>query len=360
MGRTLSEVKRYGADWDAKRKQVLRRDDYTCQRCGHQSGPHAGDEGRVLQAHHIEKLSDGGSNELSNLRTLCRPCHGVQHPNNDVFDGSRPWATIYPSQSADDTVAYVNSNQERESVETYLERKNNGYCQRCGNTSEESWLYVYPNIDFDERGEYTNPGEKFGVVCGPCTGLVYDSDTDAQTGHRMYRTDGKRVVRGVDHLTERRDEAQIVGANKTRKFDATREPVNRKEWFLFNSPYRFVHSLWRRLGTLMLTVFLFLLFGPNMDQLISSTTAVNGVSPTSAWFFVTVGGLLASISLAFIIRWSIAAMSDRVWNHLDDSIEPHHFSKQKTFTLRRRLTTVGAFLGVPYVALGGIQLLLIL
>lgn len=360
MGRTLSEINRYGPNWDAKRKEVLRRDDHTCQRCGHQSGPYAGDEGRVLQAHHINKVSDGGSNELSNLRTLCRPCHGVQHPDNDVFDGDRPWATIYPPRSADETVAYVNSNRERESVETYLDRKNNGHCQRCGNIPDESCLYVYPNIDFGERGEYTNPAEKFASLCGPCAGLVYDSDTDDNIEDRIYRTDGNKAGKAVNRLTKLRNQAQIVGANKARKFDATRDPVNRKEWFLFKSPYRFVHACWRTLGTLMITAFLFLLSGPYLERLTASINAVNGVGPTSAWFFVTAGGLLASVSLAFIIRWSIAAGTDRVWDHFDNSIEPHHFNKQKVATLRRRLKTIGTYFGVPYAVLCGIQLLLVL
>jgi len=32
-------------DWEARRKMVYRHDNWTCQACGRQSGPHAGDEG---------------------------------------------------------------------------------------------------------------------------------------------------------------------------------------------------------------------------------------------------------------------------------------------------------------------------
>lgn len=359
MRQTPSEVRRYGADWDFKRKKVLRRDDYTCQRCGHQSGPHAGDEGRVLQAHHINKVSDGGSNELSNLRTLCQPCHGVQHPDNHVFDGVRPLAAIYPSQFADSSVAYVNSNQEREPLEAYLERKNRDHCQRCGNASDDSWMYVYPNIYFDKLDEYTNPGEKFGVLCGPCAGLVYDSDTDDNVKHELYRTDGKKVDQEVDLLVELKNQAQISGANKTRKFNATRDPVNQKEQFLFKSPYRFLHAWWRGLGSLLIAVVLFLFSEPYQEQAVTSVTAVNGIGPISGEFFVTGAAVIASISLAFMIRWSISGLSDVLWNYLDDSIEPHHFSKQKMFTLRRRLKLVGKYLGLPYVVLVGFQLLVV-
>lgn len=41
-----------------------------CQRCG---------STKSLEAHHIVALHSGGSNELSNLTTLCHDCHRAQH-----------------------------------------------------------------------------------------------------------------------------------------------------------------------------------------------------------------------------------------------------------------------------------------
>jgi len=41
-----------------------------CARCGNTG---------YLEAHHIVALKSGGSNELSNLITLCHPCHRAQH-----------------------------------------------------------------------------------------------------------------------------------------------------------------------------------------------------------------------------------------------------------------------------------------
>ncbi|ADB63731.1 HNH endonuclease (plasmid) [Haloterrigena turkmenica DSM 5511] len=73
-------------DWEARRKTVYRHDNWTCQSCGRQSGPHAGNEGVRLHAHHIVPLSEGGSNRLSNLETLCEPCHQNQH-DHDIFTG---------------------------------------------------------------------------------------------------------------------------------------------------------------------------------------------------------------------------------------------------------------------------------
>ena len=62
---------RYPEDWGQRRKCVYQRDDYTCQRCG--------DTNVEVHAHHKTPISDGGSHELQNLETLCRPCHEKIH-----------------------------------------------------------------------------------------------------------------------------------------------------------------------------------------------------------------------------------------------------------------------------------------
>jgi hypothetical protein len=50
--------------WD-----VLKRDDYRCVRCG------ARPPGVELEVDHVLPVSRGGSNDLANLQTLCRPCN---------------------------------------------------------------------------------------------------------------------------------------------------------------------------------------------------------------------------------------------------------------------------------------------
>ncbi|RRJ31528.1 HNH endonuclease [Halocatena pleomorpha] len=77
---------RYPPDWDARKKAVQKRDDWTCKDCGVKSGPHAGDDGKQLHVHHITHLSDGGSNQLSNLTTLCVDCHNDRH-EHDITEG---------------------------------------------------------------------------------------------------------------------------------------------------------------------------------------------------------------------------------------------------------------------------------
>lgn len=54
-------------EWRALREVVFERDDYTCQYCGAR--------GRRLECDHIFPASRGGSDDLSNLATACRPCN---------------------------------------------------------------------------------------------------------------------------------------------------------------------------------------------------------------------------------------------------------------------------------------------
>lgn len=57
-------------EWKALREQVKARDGYQCRNCG---------RARLLDVDHIRPLSKGGSNEMANLQTLCRPCHEAKH-----------------------------------------------------------------------------------------------------------------------------------------------------------------------------------------------------------------------------------------------------------------------------------------
>jgi hypothetical protein len=77
----------YPPDWDERRRAVYRRDDYTCQNCGVQSGPDASGNGVPLHAHHVVPKSKGGSNRLENLQTLCESCHNRAH-DHDITEPS--------------------------------------------------------------------------------------------------------------------------------------------------------------------------------------------------------------------------------------------------------------------------------
>lgn len=60
----------YGNDWDKLRKVVLRRDKNLCQSCYKL--------GRLSEASavdHIKPKAKGGTDDLSNLQAICKPCH---------------------------------------------------------------------------------------------------------------------------------------------------------------------------------------------------------------------------------------------------------------------------------------------
>lgn len=70
----------YPENWDEIRRRVYFRDNYTCQRCGA--------TGVRLHCAHIISLSKGGTNDYSNLETVCEDCHIAEHPhllNSPVF-----------------------------------------------------------------------------------------------------------------------------------------------------------------------------------------------------------------------------------------------------------------------------------
>lgn len=63
----------YPDDWESRKCIILNRAQHECESCG--------EDGKPLHVHHIEELSAGGSNLLSNLICLCEDCH------NEIHDG---------------------------------------------------------------------------------------------------------------------------------------------------------------------------------------------------------------------------------------------------------------------------------
>ena len=52
------------------RHEVFKRDNYTCQECGATK-----EDGAKLHIDHIIPVSQGGTDELDNLQTLCDKCN---------------------------------------------------------------------------------------------------------------------------------------------------------------------------------------------------------------------------------------------------------------------------------------------
>lgn len=78
----------YGPNWQEQRRRARERDRYFCQRCGISEK----EIEYELHVHHIIRFGDFGekryqeANTLSNLISLCRPCHLiVEHEQ-----GTRP------------------------------------------------------------------------------------------------------------------------------------------------------------------------------------------------------------------------------------------------------------------------------
>jgi len=85
----------YPPNWDSRRRRVYRRDNYTCTNCGIGGG---GQGDAELHAHHVVPISKGGSHSISNLTTLCRPCHDSIHHKN-VMAPTADRGTGYSSSS---------------------------------------------------------------------------------------------------------------------------------------------------------------------------------------------------------------------------------------------------------------------
>lgn len=71
--RNPEHKKRYGNNWSRIRNAYFKEHPY-CEIC-RQNGKMTKGE----QVHHIKPIAEGGSNEWSNLMTLCRSCHSRLH-----------------------------------------------------------------------------------------------------------------------------------------------------------------------------------------------------------------------------------------------------------------------------------------
>ncbi len=80
-GRDPNTKKLYGKGWEKVRKAYAMAHPY-CEECL--------EEGRLTpteHVHHIVPLAEGGSNDESNLKSLCVSCHSRVHAKNGVGHG---------------------------------------------------------------------------------------------------------------------------------------------------------------------------------------------------------------------------------------------------------------------------------
>lgn len=60
-------------EWQVRRKRILRRDGYQCDKCGSPVN---------VEVHHIKYPEVWGTEKDTDLVTLCARCHGAMHANN--------------------------------------------------------------------------------------------------------------------------------------------------------------------------------------------------------------------------------------------------------------------------------------
>ncbi|MXV62469.1 HNH endonuclease [Natronorubrum sp. JWXQ-INN-674] len=235
------DTRGYGEGWDELRRKTLCRDGYACRRCGA--------DDRTLQAHHIVPRSAGGPDDLENLITVCRPCHGVIHQSNSSFDDVRDDAALFPRPDAPDPVAR-------------MREPSDGCCSRCGGEFEPAELVAW--MDVPSTAGTNSTARESSVdhltLCKPCAGFVLEHvpacDRDSLTGnHRV----------PIHELSARRLDAPVrPSVFAPSPVAVRREPRGPRERVVDDTPLRFLlnHRGMRWLTLLAIGyVVLFLLMG---------------------------------------------------------------------------------------------------
>lgn len=73
------------------KRELMRRQDYTCAYCGHRRYPHQ------FEIDHIFPVVRGGSNDIENLQVICRPCNMRKGIQSDEEFRDR-YASLVPSK----------------------------------------------------------------------------------------------------------------------------------------------------------------------------------------------------------------------------------------------------------------------
>lgn len=81
----------YPSDWPDRARRIRARDGMSCVFCGRSD--------LILDVHHIIYLSNFGTNQKSNLVTLCRPCHEGEHGREFDFGETDDPESMSPIQA---------------------------------------------------------------------------------------------------------------------------------------------------------------------------------------------------------------------------------------------------------------------
>lgn len=79
----------YGSAWVKLRKQALERDKWLCQHCLKQGMPTPlGVKPRDHEVDHVTPKAKGGTDDLSNLQSLCPDCHHEKTARDEGWNRS--------------------------------------------------------------------------------------------------------------------------------------------------------------------------------------------------------------------------------------------------------------------------------
>lgn len=292
----------YGKNWDKLRKKVYKRDNYTCQRCGY----HSDTKGRSvpLQAHHIIHRSDGGKDTMDNLITLCRSCHGVQHPDNETFDDDRPDAPLFPHVDAPSVVD--------DFPESVKKR-----CNRCKNHFNIEDLAGIPK-SFLNNSNYGLP------VCKPCAGIIcYDSDSKVDMNDLESKTEINR-----DNTIKDRTKSHPYSFNTSVKniLDKSRTCVNYSEKLLLHNFTR-KYGTWITMG--ILGLFIHFIFGPILLPYIYESGSLDSIVDT----------FILTIILLPLIRWFGTTIMYKIITIFDISHKKSHYAPRLSTAFNRMISS---------------------
>lgn len=178
----------YPSNWDQIRREVYKRDNYTCQNCGQEGGPHGSQE---LHAHHIVPVASGGSHNTSNLIAMCARCHKAIHTD-----------AVAPTEGGRSTGGGLSTHTAAQQY--YVKDKTRSEIKRSALPYYDQFetLDEYTDLKFElmeEFQRYWNLVNRMGKVSGDGAEQFLDSYEDAKTD---YQDELIKIENKCDELEE--------------------------------------------------------------------------------------------------------------------------------------------------------------
>lgn len=202
-----------GPRWTVIRREVLDRDEHTCQRCGYRREPtDAGDADRRLEAHHASPHTPPSLEALEEFITLCGPCHATLHPDDPAYGDRRKAAPLFPLPDAPRPVSTMRSDRQH-------------VCQRCQHVAQSA----------TELAAYEEDGQDY-VLCKPCVGALLEAGYDPEDFEAAGSVD-------VEALADRAIEAPVRPAMlASGPVRASRPPKTTGERLVADTPLRYLFN----------------------------------------------------------------------------------------------------------------------